>query len=79
MFILLIIIVLLGVSFVLAWRSLGELEAPQGVYSLIKKKVSKWTTILFLKERQIVYKSSTFSQDKKVLDKSKEDDDQSRE
>ena len=56
--IIIVTILLLIVSFILAWRSLHELEAPPGIVRQISRsisKVKKWGTIIFLQNKRIEY------------------------
>jgi len=57
-----IIAILALISFILAWRSLSELEVPNGIVEQIERsvrKVKNWGTIIFLRDRRIVYSSKT--------------------
>ncbi|NCN58933.1 hypothetical protein COW99_04845 [Candidatus Roizmanbacteria bacterium CG22_combo_CG10-13_8_21_14_all_38_20] len=60
--IIVIIILLALVSFILAWRSLSELEVPHGIVEQIEKsvrRVKSWGTIIFLRDKRIVYSGKT--------------------
>lgn len=50
-----IAVIVLIVSFALAWRALSELEAPKNLHKTASR-VKKWSTILFLKGREVFYK-----------------------
>jgi predicted ABC-type sugar transport system permease subunit len=54
-----VLLVIVVVSVILAWRTLGELEVPVDAYARIKSKKSlkSWGKILFVKGREIFYKS----------------------
>jgi len=56
--IILIIALLALVSFILAYRSLGELDPPTGIVTQIKRSVSrvkKWGIVIFSKGQKIEY------------------------
>lgn len=58
--IILVITVLIIVSFILAYRSLDELEVPLKIIRGIEnsvKTVKSWGTIIFLKNKSIHYSS----------------------
>lgn len=66
--VILILIVVLFVSFVLAWRALGDLEAPKDIYKSFRRpfgKVKKWGTLIFTKGRQIYYSEDKINTHKK--------------